>query len=180
MQPLNKSLETSRGTIVIRESVPSDLIQYRELRLGALQDSPTAFSADYELNLNQPMSFWEGRLQPDANGIILFAEHDSKLIGMTGIRQGESPKTKHSAGIWGVFVRSEWRGLHIAEALIETCIAWAKLRQINLVKLGVTTTNASAVRCYERCGFRIYGNEPRALLYEGKYYDEYLMSRDIT
>ena len=54
MQPLNKSLETSHGTIVIRESVPSDLMQYRELRLGALQDSPTAFSADYELNLNQP------------------------------------------------------------------------------------------------------------------------------
>ena len=179
MQPIIKSLETLRGTITIRESTPSDLIQYRELRLGALQNSPTAFSADYELNLNQPMSFWEGRLKPDAHGIILFAEHDLKLIGMTGIRQGESPKTKHSAGIWGVYVRSEWRGLHIAETLIETCVAWAKLREINMIKLGVTTTNASAVRCYERCGFTIYGHEPRAMLYEGTYYDEYLMSRDI-
>ncbi len=180
MQPINKSLETLRGTIVIRESTPLDLIQYRELRVGALQDSPTAFSADYELNLNQPISFWEGRLKPDANGIILFAEHDLKLIGMIGIRQGESPKTKHSAGIWGVYVRSEWRCLHIAEALIETCVAWAKLREINMIKLGVTTTNTSAVRCYKRCGFTIYGNDPRAMWYEGKYYDEFLMSRDIA
>jgi len=27
----------------------------------------------------------------------------------------------------------------------------------------------------KRCGFTTYGTEPRALLYEGQYYDEYLM-----
>ncbi len=177
MQSINKIIETSRGTISIRAALPSDVIQYRELRLGALQDSPTVFSADYEVNLNHPMSFWEGRLSFDENGIIFFATHENNPIGMTGIRRGESPKTKHSAGIWGVYVRPEWRGLHIAEALIETCIDWAKPRQVNIVKLGVTTTNTSAVRCYKRCGFTIYGNEPHAMVYEGNYYDEYLMSR---
>lgn len=176
---MNKVLETPRGTISIREALPSDVSQYREFRLGALQDSPTAFSADYQVNLNHPMSFWEGRLSFDEHGIIFFATHENNLIGMTGIRRGESPKTKHSAGIWGVYVRPEWRGLHIAEALIEICIAWAKPCQVNIVKLGVTTTNTSAVRCYERCGFTIYGNEPRALLYEGNYYDDYLMSRSL-
>lgn len=179
MQPLNRIFETARGTIVIRESSPSDLMQYRELRLGALQDSPTAFSADYEINLNQPMNFWEGRLKPDEHGKLFFAEHASQLTGMTGIRQGESPKTKHGAYIWGVYVRPEWRGLHIAEAFIETCIEWAKMRQVNIVKLGVMTNNTSAVRCYERCGFTIYGIEPRGILYEGKYHDEYLMSRSL-
>ncbi len=179
MQPINKTLETSRGTINIRESVPSDIIQYCELRLGALQDSPTAFSADYQVNLSHPMSFWEGRLSFDENGVIFFATLKNNLIGMTGIRRGESPKTKHSAGIWGVYVRSEWRGLHIAEALIEACINWAKPRQVNIVKLGVTTTNTSAVSCYERCGFTIYGNETRPMLYKGNYYDEYLMSRSL-
>ncbi len=165
-----------RGTIDIRAALPSDVTQYRELRLDALQDSPTAFSADYQVNLNQPMSFWEGRLSFDENGTLFFATHENNLIGMTGIRRGESPKTKHSAGIWGVYIRPEWRGLHIAKALIETCINWAKPRLVNIVKLGVTTTNTSAVRCYERCGFTIYGTEPRGLLYEGKYFDEYLMS----
>jgi ribosomal protein S18 acetylase RimI-like enzyme len=179
MQSIDKIFETSRGTINIREALLSDVIQYRELRLGALQDSPTAFSADYQVNLSQPMSFWEGRLSFDEHGTLFFATHENNLIGMTGIRRGESPKTKHSAGIWGVYVRPEWRGLHIAEALIETCIAWAKPRQVNIVKLGVTTTNTAAVRCYERCGFTIYGNEPRAMLYEDNYYDEYLMSRSL-
>ena len=176
---MNQTFDTARGAINIREALPADVIQYRELRLSALQDSPTAFSADYQVNLNNPMSFWEGRLSFDEYEIIFFATHENNLIGMTGIRRGESPKTKHGATIWGVYVHPEWRGLHIAEALIETCIAWVKQHQVNIVKLGVTTTNTSAVRCYERCGFTIYGNEPRTMLYEGKYYDGYLMSRSL-
>lgn len=163
------------GKIVIREANPADVIQSRELRLFALQESPTAFSADYQVNLDHPMGFWEGRLKPDENGVILFAEQESKLIGMTGIRRGESPKTKHGAYIWGVYVRPECRGMHFAEELIKTCIEWAKVREVEIVKLGVVTTNTSAIRCYERCGFTIYGTEPQCIFYDGTYYDEYLM-----
>jgi ribosomal protein S18 acetylase RimI-like enzyme len=179
MQPINKTYETRRGNIKIREAMPSDVVQFRELRLAALQDSPTAFSADYDVNLNHPMSFWEGRVKPGEHGKLFFAEYESQLIGMTGIRQGESPKTKHGGYVWGVYVHPEWRGLHIAETFIETCIEWARMMEIDIVKLGVMTNNTSAVRCYERCGFTIYGTEPRGILYEGKYYDEYLMSRAI-
>ena len=175
-----KSIDTARGTIIIREATLADAVQFRELRLFALQESPTAFSADYEINFNHPMSFWEGRLTFDEHGTIFFVEQDSLLIGMAGIRKGESPKTKHGAYIWGVYIRPEWRGLHIAEELIKSCIEWAKARDVEIVKLGVMTTNASAVRCYERCGFTIYGTEPRCIFYEGMYCDEFLMYRDIT
>jgi RimJ/RimL family protein N-acetyltransferase len=94
---------------------------------------------------------------------------------MTGIVRGNSPKTRHDALIWGVYVKPEWRGLHIAAELIHSCFEWAKARKVVLTKLGVVTVNQSAIRCYERCGFKIYGTEPRAIFYEGKYYDEYLM-----
>ncbi|MEP7135220.1 MAG: GNAT family N-acetyltransferase [Chloroflexota bacterium] len=179
MQPINRSFETARGSVMIREALPSDVTQFRELRLSALQDSPTAFSADYQMNVDYPISFWEGRLKTNELGTIFFAEHDQKLIGMAGIRKGESPKTKHGGYIWGIFIRPEWRGLHIAEALIESNITWAKSREINIVKLGVVANNASAIRCYERCGFTTYGTEPSCIFYEGIYYDEYLMSRII-
>ena len=175
MQPVTKSFSTIRGNIVIREANMGDVAQFRELRLTALQDSPTSFSADYQVNHDHPMRFWEGRLRFDEHGIIFFAEHDAKLIGMTGIRKGETPKTKHGAYIWGVYIRPEWRGLRIAEELINTCIEWAKEREVEIVKLGVTTTNSSAIHCYERCGFTTYGMEPRGIFYDGKYYDEYLM-----
>jgi RimJ/RimL family protein N-acetyltransferase len=179
MQPMIKSVNTPRGTIVIREANLADVHQYRELRLNALQDSPTAFSADYQTNLNYPMSFWEGRLIFDQFGMLFFAEHSGNLIGMTGIRTGESPKTKHGAFVWGVYVRPEWRGLHIAEALIEECAQWARHRNVVILKLGVMANNASAIRCYSKCGFTVYGHEPRALFHEGRYYDEFLMSRAL-
>lgn len=175
MQPIN--IETKLGPIIIREAIVSDAEKFRELRLHALQDSPIAFPVDYAVNVNHPMSFWENRLQADETGTIFFAEHENRLIGMTGIRRGELPKTKHSATIWGVYVRPEWRGLHIAESLIEACIAWAKSKDVNIVKLGVTAASTSAVRCYQRCGFTIYGTEPRGIYYNGQYYDGYLMYR---
>lgn len=174
-----KSLQTPKGTITIREASFADAAQFRELRLFALEDAPTAFSADLDLNIRHSKRFWEDRLKPDPHGIIIFAEHENQLIGMAGIRKGDSSKTKHSAGIWGVFVRPEWRGLRIAEEIIELCCEWAKLRDVQIVKLGVVSTNESAIRLYERNGFTVYGKEPSALYVDGRYYDEFYMSRAI-
>ena len=39
----------------------------------------------------------------------------------------------------------------------------------------MTTTNAPAVALYEHLGFKRYGTEPRSLLVNGRYLDEYLM-----
>jgi RimJ/RimL family protein N-acetyltransferase len=174
---MKQSITTSRGKILIREASPADAAEFRELRLGALQDSPIAFSADYQKNLNHPLKHWEDMLTMHADeSTIFFAEYEKNLIGTTGIARGGSPKTRHSAWVWGVYVRPEWRGLHIAEELIRSCFTWAKTRSIVTAKLGVAAVNKSAVRCYERCGFQIFGTEPRALFYEGKYYDFHMMS----
>jgi RimJ/RimL family protein N-acetyltransferase len=94
---------------------------------------------------------------------------------MTGVARGGTPKTRHAATIWGVYVVREWRGMHIAEELITSCLDWARSRKIVTAKLGVAARNSSAVRCYERCGFKIYGTESRALFYDGNYYDFHLM-----
>lgn len=168
---------TPRGEILIRAASPADAVQFRELRLGALQESPIAFSADYQKNLNHPLKHWEDMLTMHADESTIFlAEHENHLIGTTGIARGGSPKTRHNAWVWGVYVKPEWRGLHIAEELIRSCLTWARARRIVTAKLGVAAINKSAVRCYERCGFQIYGTEPRALFFEGHYYDFHMMS----
>lgn len=173
---MNRSLTTPRGTIVIREANPTDAVQFRELRLYALQESPVAFTADYHRNVSQPAQYWEDTLTMHADDSTIFlAQYENNLIGMTGIVRGGTPKTRHTVTIWGVYVKPEWRGLRIAEALINACFTWARARKIVAAKLGVTATNKSAIRCYERCGFRISGTEPRAVYYEGQYHDFSLM-----
>ena len=172
-----KAMSTPRGRISIRQSKPEDASNFRELRLGALQDSPTSFSMDYEKALNQPLKYWEDMLtMNDQESTIFLAGSDDQLVGMTGIVRGRSQKTHHSADVWGVYVKPQWRGLHIAEELIRCCLAWAKARSVVIARLGVTTINKSAIRCYERCGFQIHASESRALLYEDQYYDFYMMS----
>ncbi len=176
---MNSAFHTVRGEVLIRPASLADAVQFRELRLHALQDSPLAFSADYQMNAMQPAAYWQDRMKEDEDASIFFAEYEQRLIGMTGIVRGRSPKTKHAADIWGVYLRPEWRGLHIAEALIHACFAWAKAREVVILRLGVTTVNQPAIRCYERCGFSPHGTEPRALFHEGKYYDFFLMSRSL-
>ena len=82
---------------------------------------------------------------------------------------------QHTAGIFSIYVQPAWRGLGIAEALIEACVAWARKLDVRLVKLGVVTTNTAAIRCYVRCGFSVYGVEPQVIYHDGVYYDELLM-----
>jgi ribosomal protein S18 acetylase RimI-like enzyme len=173
---MNKSLQTSRGEIAIREAHPGDAVGFRELRLYALQESPTAFSADSQRNFHHPLEYWQDMLtmHPDESTIFL-AEAENRIFGMTGVGRGGSPKTRHIATIWGVYVLPAWRGLHIAEELILACFNWARARKIVAAKLGVNATNTSAIRCYERCGFKVTGTEPRALYYDGHYHDFYMM-----
>jgi ribosomal protein S18 acetylase RimI-like enzyme len=177
---MNRSISTTRGNITIREATPSDAPRFRELRLEALLNNPIAFTADYQKNLNHPPKYWEEMLKMQAEESTIFVvEYENNLLGMTGIVRGTSPKTRHVGWIWGVYVHPGWRGLHIAEELIRTCFVWAIERHIDLAKLGVAAVNEPAIRCYERCGFKIYGIEPRAILYDGRYYDEHLMYVDL-
>lgn len=175
MQPI----ETPKGSVTFRPASFEDAPKFRELRLFALKDTPTAFSADYYASLNAPKNYWEGRLKLGEGSIMFFAEHEGALVGMIGVQRGDRPKTRHSAGVWGVYVLPEWRGFRLVASLIESCEIWAKSRKVEILKLAVVTVNQSAIRCYERCGFKTYGTDPRVICYEGNYYDEYLMAKEI-
>lgn len=177
---MDKRITTPRGIITIRQATESDAESYRDLRLEGLRNHPEAFSADYAINEQRPMTFWEERMRSLGNeNMIFFAVHKDNLIGMCGIYRGDSPKTRHSAFIVGVYVRAEWRGLQIADELIATCIEWAQLHEIKILKLGVAATNIPAIRCYEHCGFTVYGTEPQAIYVNDTMYDELLMTRPV-
>jgi RimJ/RimL family protein N-acetyltransferase len=69
--------------------------------------------------------------------------------------------------------------LRLADGLVAACVNWARTLGVRIVKLAVVTTNTAAIRCYARCGFRVYGVEPQALYYDGVFHDELLMARTI-
>lgn len=176
-------MSSSPELIQIRLCATSDAPAFRELRLEALRSHPEAFSADYATNEQFPPAFWSERLSQNTNSgqqAIFFAVADGELIGMSGVRRGDSPKTQHGAMIWGVYVRPVWRGHRLAERLIAACVGWARDHQVRLVKLAVVTTNIAAIRSYARSGFTVYGVEPQAIELAERCYDELLMVKHLT
>jgi ribosomal protein S18 acetylase RimI-like enzyme len=173
-----QTLETPLGIVTLRLSLESDLMDFRELRLEALRNNPASFGSDYDTVKANPLQFWISRLYAGSeDGALYFAVHGEDLIGMCGIQLGTSPKTRHGATIWGVYVRQQWQGLHIARNLLENCIDWGKQHRVKVAKLAVVADNASAIRCYEGCGFTVYGRDPMAICHAGFFYDELLMVR---
>ena len=169
--------------ITIRAALPDDAPAYQALRLTALRQHQDAFMADYEQQAARPAEYWQENLNShidNPGGILYFAVADQRLVGMIGIRRTVMPKQQHSAYIWGVYVNPDWRGRRIADSLIDKCLDWAGLNQVRVVKLGVIASNASAIRCYLRCGFTIYGVEPEAISSNGAYHDELLMVRRLV
>ena len=177
-----KLLKTEKGIVNIRPATAGDAARVRELRLEALRSHPQAFSADYDSSANDPLETWAERLKKyteSSDQTLNLADAGAELVGMAGVYRDPRPKIRHAATIWGVYVKPGWRGLHLGNGLVQACLDWASGHEVIFVRLGVITINASAIRCYQRCGFTVYGVEPKSIYWEGHYYDELLMSCEV-
>lgn len=175
---MTAKMTTPRGEIIVRPAKPGDARDVYELRLEALSLNPEAFAADVEQTAAAGIQLWEARLQEfshDQSGSVIIACSGNALIGMTGISRGHWPKTRHSGSMWGVYVRPDWRGLHIAEAIIDGCVEWAVENGLTVLTLGVVTSNVPAIRAYVNRGFSVCGVQPRVTLHDGVYVDDLLM-----
>jgi RimJ/RimL family protein N-acetyltransferase len=170
------------AAITIRPAMPEDAEKLRELRLVALAAHPEVFAMDAESVATETVAHWVERITRNIAtraGTICVAADGDQLIGMMGLFRDLRPKTRHSGTIWGAYVDAAWRGRHVAEGLMGECLAWAREQGRVVVKLGVITPNTPAIRCYARCGFAIYGIEPKVIHYNGVFYDELLMARQV-
>ncbi|HEU5100819.1 MAG TPA: GNAT family protein [Roseiflexaceae bacterium] len=176
-------IHTPRGDVTIRPTRENDAPAYRALRLQALLAHPEAFGMDYETSAGQPIEHWQERMRSGAggpHGVTYVAEAAGGLAGMTVLSRNDLPKTRHAGSIFGVYTHPDWRRTGVADALLEACADYASMLGMRLIRLGVVTTNAGAIRLYHRCGFRVYSVEPEAIQNDGVYYDELMMVRRLV
>ena len=181
---METTISTSCGEVIIRPTREADAAALRELRLEALWMHPESFSSDHATSAARPASYWVERAQlgnGERNQITCVAQSAAggELVAMCGLYREEESKLRHSANLWGVYVRPAWRGLRIADALIDACENWARQRDIQIIRLAVVDTNHAAIRCYQRRGFIAYGKAPDVLRINGRQYDELLMAKRL-
>jgi ribosomal protein S18 acetylase RimI-like enzyme len=155
----------------IRRLTENDAAAFRELRLSGLLEAPTAFGSSYSREKDNSVADFAGTI---ARNYIAGSFVGGKLVGATAFYQSVGEKVAHRGNIWGVYVDPSCRGQGIARLLMEHVLVHARTI-VEQVHLCVVTDNEAAARLYERLGFTSYGVEPRALLIDGRYYDERLM-----
>jgi len=156
----------------LRHLRAADAAPYRQLRLDALQASPTAFGSSWEEESVQPLEWFAARLE---QGWTLGAWLGGSLRGIATVIVSEQLKMRHKGTVVGVYAHPDARGQGMGRALIRGLVEHATGR-LDTLLLSAEASNTVALALYRKLGFEEYGREPRALKIEGRFYDEVLMA----
>ena len=161
---------------MIRRLTPGDVATWRAFRIEALVQSPESFL----------MTLAEEEARPDEALVADVVERPvlgrfdgDRLTGCIALRGMEGPEFEHRAWVGTVYVSPERRGSGDADRLMEAVTAVARDAGHLQLELYVLSTNARAVRFYERHGFRVTGELPRAVYRDGAFEDDLHMVRRL-
>lgn len=142
----------------LKPIAPDNWLIFKELRLRALRDSPTAFSSRYAEESELSDEEWLKRsVRWTSEGCIGYVAYDKGIpCGLVACyAEEQNPSRAHVVSMW---VDPAHRRAGVGAELINVLGIWAKTRGLRELKLMVTGVNRSAIEFYERVGFRMTGN----------------------
>ena len=162
-------------TMDIRFLISQDIDAYRDLRLHALRESPTAFASSFEQEAQYPLTAFAHRLHldDDVNGVFGAFGDGDRLVGMLGFSRETRLKRAHVGALWSLYVLPEFRGQGVGARLLDGAIANARqLSGLRQITLSVTAGNVAAGSLYRSRGFESFGLARAASCLDGNYFDE--------
>jgi ribosomal protein S18 acetylase RimI-like enzyme len=132
---------------------PQRAMIFKDVRLRALQDAPSAFSSTYAEESRLTDSDWVARAaQWTCAGAAAYLALDAGIpcgIAAGFIDKDDSTRA-HLASMW---VAPGYRRARVGSRLVHAIIVWAGARRIRTLMLVVTSNNDPARQFYERLGF---------------------------
>jgi GNAT superfamily N-acetyltransferase len=138
--------------ISIRRAVDEDWQILREIRLAALQESPSAFGSSYAREAEWTESEWREWTEESKKAteqVVFLAFDDADCVGLAGGYDNEGTTVR----VMSMWVAPRARGLGIGEQLVDAIVAWARTIGQDTVDLWVTEGNEPAEKLYRRKGF---------------------------
>jgi len=168
-----------RSTLyLIRRLAPEDAAAFRELRLFALRESPSAFGSSYEEECDMSVDTVATSLAPGSGRNMFGAFYEDQLVGVVGVARATRLKERHKASIRSMYVAPAHRIHGTGRQLLREAVAFAESQPgIRQITLSVTGGNAAAIALYQSFGFKPFGVEPGSLLVDGELFDEIQMVR---
>ena len=117
-----------------------------------------------------PISYYDiGEMIDAPDAEVAVAEHDGQLIASGYVKKKRSREyvaPEFHAFIGFLYVAPEFRGLGVNQKLLDHLFQWARDNDLPEIHLTVYPDNQSAIRAYEKVGFKPYILEMRKNLDE--------------
>jgi ribosomal protein S18 acetylase RimI-like enzyme len=158
--------------IILEPITPPNAMLFKDIRLGALQDSPTAFSSTYAEESQLTDADWFKRAaQWSSEKSVGYLAMDARIsCGIaSGLLDQVDATRAHLLSMW---VAPTHRRLGIGRMLVDAVAAWARAQDAQSLWLLVTSNNDRAIRFYQGVGFALtgrtepYRNDPSLFNYE--------------
>ena len=158
--------------IKLEQVDPTNVPVFKNIRLRALQDAPSAFSSTYVKESNLTDADWLQRSSQWNSGhsVAYLAMDGGNAVGIAaGVFAGNDPT---SANLMSMWVAPSHRRLGIGRMLVEAVVAWARGHNMLHLVLMVTSNNLHATQFYQSLGFVLtgrsdtYRNDPTLREYE--------------
>jgi len=158
--------------IIIREAIEKDYEAICKLYFEG--DTLHYTSDDYLFREPQPLARGKEKIVSilnDEKADLFIAEIDGEIVGVLHIylkeRKDEPPmKGRKLAHIDSIVVAKEYQGKGIGKQLMEKADAWARIKGLNEIELGVFEFNKEAIAFYEILGFKTVSRYMGKLLSE--------------
>ncbi|WP_100012201.1 GNAT family N-acetyltransferase [Lentibacillus sediminis] len=162
---------------MIRHALPEDARQLVKVMQQVERESPYMLYEAGEREISaENMEKRIRALTEQENSIILLAETDGQLAGYLFAIGGSSRKSAHTASVV-IGVTAAHQGKGLGTRFFEKLEKWAMNIELHRLELTVITENTRAIDLYEKAGFTIEGAKKDALRMDGRFVDEYYMSK---
>lgn len=159
----------------IRKLSRNDWQIFKEIRLQMLKEEPQAYARTFEEMVKRTDDEWKENVI-SANSGLLVLWVNGKLAGINGYFY----PNKEEVEIWGMFIRSEFRGHGLGKKLMEEIEKEIrKDKNIKLIRIEVTTTQKVAYGLYKKMGFKVVGRKKGATKFNGEIYDDIILEKII-
>lgn len=136
-------------SIEIVTATLTDVDRLRALRLAALKDSPAAFGAKYEDEVNKPISEWQDRLK---NTHWCFAVSEGVDAGLLAVDKAEKDRNS-DCWLSSWWIKDEFRGSGIPKLMLTWLEQLCRENNWKKIGLGVWPENIRAIAAYKKLGF---------------------------
>lgn len=142
-----------RSVIVIARVTPGNVSTFKDVRLRALLDTPSAFGSTYAKESELSDAEWTRRAMRwnGERGIGFLAIDDGIGCGIVGSFLDDDDAA--SATLVSMWTAPTHRRQGIARQLVDEVMVWARAHDVKQMRLMVTSTNAAAIAFYEQLGF---------------------------